>query len=143
MAEEFDFTNRSEQDVLLSFTANKGHRTRQVNKINNLLTLQDQKYSKATEETLLKIVAALETVPRSSQHLRIMAPPPRVGVCSGPCHRGGNPGNSHRKPCTQRHGADPQPRPAGRSWSSRRSRPASRPTSTSIITRSARYSSAQ
>ena len=70
MAEEFDFTNRSEQDVLLSFTANKGHRTRQVNKINNLLTLQDQKYSKATEETLLKIVAALE---RYQDRLKIFA----------------------------------------------------------------------
>ena len=41
MAEEYDFENRSEQDVLLSFTANKGHRTRQANKIDNLLTLQD------------------------------------------------------------------------------------------------------
>ena len=60
MAEEYDFTDRSEQDVLLPFTANKGHRTRQVNKINNLLTLQDQKYSKITEATLLKLVSALE-----------------------------------------------------------------------------------
>ena len=60
MAEEYDFTDRSEQDVLLSFTANKGHRTRQINKINNLLTLQDQKYSKITEATLLKLVSALE-----------------------------------------------------------------------------------
>ena len=60
MADEYDFTDKSEQEVLLSFTANKGHRTRQANKINNLLTLQDQKYSKAKEETLLKVVLALE-----------------------------------------------------------------------------------
>ena len=60
MADKYDFTDRSELDVLLSFTANKGHRTRQVNKINNLLPLQDQKYSKVTEATLLKIVSALE-----------------------------------------------------------------------------------
>ena len=52
MADEYDFTDKSEQEVLLSFTANKGHRTRSVNKINNLLTLQDQKYSKITEATL-------------------------------------------------------------------------------------------
>ena len=70
MAEEYDFENRSEQDVLLSFTANKGHRTRQANKINNLLTLQDQKYSKATEETLLKVVSALE---RYQDRLNIFA----------------------------------------------------------------------
>ena len=61
MADEYDFTDKSEQEVLLSFTANKGHRTRNVNKINNLLTLlQDQKYSKITEATLLGLVSALE-----------------------------------------------------------------------------------
>ena len=53
-------SDKSEQEVLLSFTANKGHRTRQVNKINNLLTLQDQTYSKITEATLLSLVSALE-----------------------------------------------------------------------------------
>ena len=60
MAEEYDFTDKSEQEILLSYTANKGHRTRNVNKINNLLTLQDQKYSKVTEATLLGLVSALE-----------------------------------------------------------------------------------
>ena len=70
MAEEYDFTEKSEQEVLLSFTANKGHRTRQANKINNLLTLQDQKYSKATEATLLKVVSALE---RYQDRLNIFA----------------------------------------------------------------------
>ena len=60
MAEEYDFTDKREQQVLLSFTSKKGHRTRQVNKINNLLTLQDQKYSKITEATLLSLVSALE-----------------------------------------------------------------------------------
>ena len=51
MADEYDFTDKSEQDVLLSYVVNKGHRTRNVNKINNLLTLQDEKYSKVTEDT--------------------------------------------------------------------------------------------
>ena len=60
MEEDYDFEGRTEQEVLFSFTANKGHRTRQAKKIDNLLTLQDQKYSKATEQTLLKIVSALE-----------------------------------------------------------------------------------
>ena len=53
MADEYDFTDKSEQDILLSYVANKGHRTRYVNKINNLLTLQDEKYSKVTEACLL------------------------------------------------------------------------------------------
>ena len=60
MADEYDFTDKSEQDILLSYTANKGHWTRNVNKINNLLTLQDEKYSKVTEATLLGLVSALE-----------------------------------------------------------------------------------
>ena len=60
MADEYDFTDKSEQDILLSYVANKGHRTRNVNKINNLLTLQDEKYSKITEATLLGLVSALE-----------------------------------------------------------------------------------
>ena len=58
--EAVDLEGRSEQEVLLSFTANKGHRTRQAKKINNLLTLQDQKYSKTTEHAVLQIVSALE-----------------------------------------------------------------------------------
>ena len=70
MADEYNFTDKSEQEVLLSFTANKGHRTRQVNKINNLLTLQDQKYSKITEATLLGLVLALE---RYQDRLNIFA----------------------------------------------------------------------
>ena len=60
MEDDYDFDRRSKQEVLLSFAANKGHRTRQANKIDNLLALQDQKYSKTTENTLLQIVAALE-----------------------------------------------------------------------------------
>ena len=60
MAEEYDFTDKSEQEILLSYVANKGHRTRNVTKINNLLTLQDAKYSKTTEATLLGLVSALE-----------------------------------------------------------------------------------
>ena len=60
MDKEYNFEGRTEQEVLLSFTANKGHRTRQAKKINNLLTLHDQKYSKATEQTLLQVVSALE-----------------------------------------------------------------------------------
>ena len=70
MADEYDFTDKSEQDILLSYTANKGHRTRNVNKINNLLTLQDEKYSKITEATLLGLVSALE---RYQDRLNIFA----------------------------------------------------------------------
>ena len=33
MAEEYDFENRSEQDVLLSFAANKGDRTNKLTKL--------------------------------------------------------------------------------------------------------------
>ena len=70
MEEQYDLEGRSEQEVLLSFTANKGQRTRQAKKINNLLTLKDQKYSKATEQTLLQIVSALEWY---QDHLNIFA----------------------------------------------------------------------
>ena len=56
MDEEYDFEDKSEQEVLLSFTANKGHRTRQYKKMTNLLALQEQKYSKSTEKTLLQAV---------------------------------------------------------------------------------------
>ena len=70
MADEYDFTDKSEQEILLSYTANKGHRTRNVNKINNLLTLQDAKYSKLTEATLLGLVSALE---RYQDRLNIFA----------------------------------------------------------------------
>ena len=70
MADEYNFTDKSEQEILLSYTANKGHRTRNVNKINNLLTLQDAKYSKLTEATLLGLVSALE---RYQDRLNIFA----------------------------------------------------------------------
>ena len=60
MADEYDFTDKSEQEILLSYVANKGHRTRNVNKINNLLDLQDAKYSQLTEATLVGLVSALE-----------------------------------------------------------------------------------
>ena len=58
--EDYDFEDKSEQEILLSFTANKGHRTRQFKKITKLLALQEQKYSKSTEKTLLQAVAAIE-----------------------------------------------------------------------------------
>ena len=58
--EEYDFEDKSEQEIRLSFTANKGHRTIQFKKITNLLALQEQKYSKSTEKTLLQAVAAIE-----------------------------------------------------------------------------------
>ena len=60
MEGEYDFTDKSEQDVLLSYVANKGHRTRYVNKITSLLDLQDAKYSKVTEATLLSYVQHME-----------------------------------------------------------------------------------
>ena len=57
---EYDFENKSEQEILLSFSSNKGHRTRQCNKITNLFALQEQKYSKTTEKTILAAVQAME-----------------------------------------------------------------------------------
>ena len=69
MEDDYNFEGRTEQEDLLSFTTNKGHRTRQAKKI-TLLTLQDQKYSKTTEHTLLKIVSALE---RYQDRLNIFA----------------------------------------------------------------------
>ena len=70
MDEDYDFEGRFKQEVLLSFTANKGHRTRQYKKINNLLALQEPKYSKSTEKTLLQAVSALE---RYQDRLNIFA----------------------------------------------------------------------
>ena len=58
--DEYDFKDKSEQEILLSFTANKGHRTRQFKKITNLLALQEQKYSKSTEKSLLQAVPAIK-----------------------------------------------------------------------------------
>ena len=58
--EDYDLKNKLEQEILLSFKSNKGHRTRQYNKITNLLTLQEQKYSKTTEKTMLAAVQAME-----------------------------------------------------------------------------------
>ena len=60
MEGEYDFTDKSEQDILLSYVANKGHRTRYVNKITSLLDLQEAKYSKVTEATLLSYVQHME-----------------------------------------------------------------------------------
>ena len=60
MEGEYDFTDKSEQDILLSHVANKGHRTRYVNKITSLLDLQEAKYSKVSEATLLSYVQHME-----------------------------------------------------------------------------------
>ena len=58
--EEYNFVLKSEQEILLWFTGNKGHRTRQYKKVTNLLALQGQKYSKTTEKILLEAVTAME-----------------------------------------------------------------------------------
>ena len=60
MEGEYDFADKSEQEVLLSYVAHKGHRTRYVNKIASLLDLQEAKYSKVTEATLLGYVHKME-----------------------------------------------------------------------------------
>ena len=49
MNDDYDFAGKREADILLSYTANKGHRTRQLTKITNLFNLQANKYSKLTE----------------------------------------------------------------------------------------------
>ena len=68
--EDYDFEDKSEEEILFSFTANKEHRTRQFKKITNLLALQEQKYSKATEKPLLQAVTAIE---RYQDHLTLLA----------------------------------------------------------------------
>ena len=60
MNDDYNFTGRTEGDILLSYTANKGHRTRQLTKITNPLALQDQKYSKYRDKTLITAVKDLE-----------------------------------------------------------------------------------
>ena len=60
MEGEYDFADKSEQEVLLSYVAHKGHRTRYVNKIASLLDLQEAKYSKVTEATLMNYVHQME-----------------------------------------------------------------------------------
>ena len=61
MAEvDYNFDGRTEADIFLSFKAAKGHRTRNFNKITNLLALQEAKYSRFTENTLLAAVKEME-----------------------------------------------------------------------------------
>ena len=60
MNDDYDFAGKSEGDILLSYTANKGHRTPQVAKVTNLINLQSQKYSKTTEKTLTIAIKDLE-----------------------------------------------------------------------------------
>ena len=57
---DYNFEDKTEGDILLSFKAAKGHRTRNFNKITNLLALQEVKYSKFTEQTLVKAVSEME-----------------------------------------------------------------------------------
>ena len=57
---DYNFEGKTEGDILLSFKAAKGHRTRNFNKITNLLVLQEEKYSKFTEQTLVKAVVEME-----------------------------------------------------------------------------------
>ena len=68
--EDYDFEDKSEQEILLAFTANEGHRTSHFKKITNLLTLQEAKYSKSTEKTLLQAITAIE---RYQDHLSLLA----------------------------------------------------------------------
>ena len=60
MNDDYDFAGKSEADILLSYTANKGHRTRQLTKVTSLFNLQADKYSKITEKTLVAAVKDLE-----------------------------------------------------------------------------------
>ena len=60
MNDDYDFAGKSEADILLSYTANKGHRIRQLTKVTYLFNLQIQKYSKTTEKTLITAVKDLE-----------------------------------------------------------------------------------
>ena len=70
MNDDYDFSGKSEGDILLSYTANKGQRTRQMKKVTSLLNLQSQKYSKSTEKTLTTAIKDLE---RFKDRLAILA----------------------------------------------------------------------
>ena len=67
---DYDFDGKTEGDILLSYKAAKGHRTRNYNKITNLLALQEAKYSRFTENTLL---AAVKEMERQMDKLVILA----------------------------------------------------------------------
>ena len=71
MAEvDYDFEGKTEGDILLSYKAAKGHRTRNFKNITNLLALQEAKYSRFTESTLL---AAVKEMERQMDKLVILA----------------------------------------------------------------------
>ena len=68
MNDDYDFAGKSEADILLSYMANKDHRTRQLTKVTNLFNLQAQKYSKTTEKTLVAALKDLEKILRQANY---------------------------------------------------------------------------
>ena len=69
MDEDYNFEGRSEQEVLLSFTAKKGHRMRQYKKITKLLASRAE-ILQINRTKLLQAVSALE---RYQDRLNIFA----------------------------------------------------------------------
>ena len=56
----YDFANKSSEQVLLSYTAYKGWRTRNVEKVTQLIPLQNHSYSMATEKEMQRCLASVE-----------------------------------------------------------------------------------
>ena len=56
----YDFADRSAEQVLLSYTAYKGWRTRYVEKVTQLIPLQNNAYSMTTEKEMQRCLANVE-----------------------------------------------------------------------------------
>ena len=59
MAEKFH--NKSEVECILSYRAEKGHRTRSYRKIEKTINLQNAKYSLLAEKVILEEIKKMET----------------------------------------------------------------------------------
>ena len=56
----YDFAGKTAEQVLLSYTAYKGWRTRNVEKVNQLIPLQTNAYSNTTEKEMQRCLANVE-----------------------------------------------------------------------------------
>ena len=56
----YDFGDKTPEQVLLSYTAYKGWRTRNVEKITQLIPLQNNSYSMTTEKEMQRCLASVE-----------------------------------------------------------------------------------
>ena len=63
----YDFENKSSDQVLLSYTAYKGWRTRNVEKVMQMIPLQNNAYSMTTEKEMQHCLASVEKLGRKDQ----------------------------------------------------------------------------